>query len=369
MVAISRVIERKLVWLRAGLTGVESDGPSPQSLTLLRDSGLLGTIVPAEYGGLGGDALSSNQVVTGVARVDPSLAIIAFQHFAVSARIADWGTPEQRAQWLPRLAAGTMLAASAWSETGAGADKKSLSTTAVRDATADDWLVTGVKSFATGAGVADLYLILAQTQENAESTSIYGRAGQTFFLIEAGAEGLSTDTGFALDGMRGSATGSVILDRCRVTARGVLGEVGDAPRIISTVRESGATLGAVSAGIAQAAYELAAEHAAKRGAMQQQAVRHRLVDLRAQVEAVEAAVERAGARTGADPGLSTLYSKLFASAAAEEICLQAQRLLGSAGYLRSNPLNRLARDARAVALMGPTNDLCRELVSAGWGQA
>jgi alkylation response protein AidB-like acyl-CoA dehydrogenase len=122
----------------------------------------------------------------------------------------------------------------------------------------------------------------------------------------------------------------------------------------------------VSLGIAETAYRLALAHATRRGLDGQQAVRHRLVDLGARVAAARALVDAAGRRDTAEPGITTLYSKLIASQLSEEILQEAQRLLGSAGFLRDHPVNKLARDARAVGLMGPTNDLCRELVSAPW---
>jgi alkylation response protein AidB-like acyl-CoA dehydrogenase len=347
--------------------GVEehSGEPSAEALTALRASGLTGAVIPVRYGGIGGDATVTNRLVTEVARLDASLAIVLFQHLAVSARISESGSDDQRAELLPRLATGEWLAASAWSESGAGADKKNLSTRAVLDGDGT-WVLTGSKAFTTGAGLADIYLVLAQTDAVTDTTTTYGSAGQTFFLVDAKDPGLRTDLGIDLEGMRTSATGFVQLDGARVGPGGVLGAVGEAPSIISKVRESGATLGAVSVGIAQAAYDEAAAQVSKRGGLDQQVNRHRLVDLRVKVEAARAIVGYAGSRSSDDPGLTTLYSKLFASATAEEVCHQAQNLLGSGGYIRTNPINRLARDARAVALMGPTNDLCRELVSAGW---
>ncbi|MBI3688224.1 MAG: acyl-CoA dehydrogenase family protein [Actinobacteria bacterium] len=339
--------------------------PGPAVLASLRGSSLPGTVIPRSHGGTGGDAVLANGVVAEVARHHPSLAIVLFQHLAVSGRITEWGTPRQRADLLPPLADGTWLAASAWSEPGAGANKRNISTTAVRQPDGS-WLLTGEKNLATGAGLADLYLILARTGAGVGTSGSYGSTDQTFFLVRAGTDGLQTQAGPELEGMRASATGLVRLAGCRVDPQDVLGEIGGAARIIAGVRDSGVTLGAVSVGIAEAAYHLAAEHLTRAGGLADQVSRHRLVDLRVRVEAARAVVEHAGRRTGDDPGLVTLYSKIFASVEAERVCRQAQGLLGSAGYLSSHPINQLARDARAVALMGPTNDLCRELVSASW---
>lgn len=349
--------------------GVEADQPGGghRGLEAVRWSGVAGTAVPREYGGLGGDAVSCNRAVEEVARFDASTAIILFQHLAVTARITDWGTEEQKAAVLPRLASGEWIAASAWSETNAGADKRNLSTTARRSG-GRGWVLDGAKAFTTGAGLADVYLVLAQTSEPAHSTSTYGAAGQSFFLVEGTNRGLFADTSLDLVGMRSSATGFVELHDCEVDDGALLGPLDEAARVIASVRESGATLGAVSVGIARRAVAMAHDHARRRGQMDHQVVRHRLVDLRTQIEAADALVLLAGSRQNEDPGVTTLHSKLYASSMCEAVVAECQRLLGSAGFVRSHPMNQLASDARAVALMGPVNDLCRELISAGWAR-
>jgi alkylation response protein AidB-like acyl-CoA dehydrogenase len=340
-------------------------GSTTVTLSALRTSGVLGILVPTEYGGLGGDAVTANRAIADIARTDPSLAIVAFQHLAVTARIVEWGTTEQHRALLPLLASADWVAASAWSETGAGAAKQNLATVAEQHES-DSWTLSGVKSFVTGAGLADLYLVLAQTACVTDSASTYGSAGQTFFLVPADTPGLDVGRPFDLDGMRASATGTVRLDGCTVGEHCVLGTPGAAATIIASVRESGVTLGAVSLGIAEAAYDIAAKHCRDTGSLAHQVTRNRLVDMTMRLEAIRACIERAGRRESTDPGATTLYSKLYGSSAAEQMCQEALTLLGSAGYARSHPINGLARDARAIGLMGPTNDLCRELVSASW---
>ncbi|WP_327702540.1 acyl-CoA dehydrogenase family protein [Streptomyces decoyicus] len=347
---------------RTALTGE----PDHEVLTDFRKSGLTATAVPAEYGGAGGDAREVNRVVEELATVNPSVAIIAFQHFAVSSRIAEWGTEQQKSDLLPLLADGTHLAASAWSETGAGAAKQNLSSTGTRR-TDGGWELNGAKSFTTGASIADLYLVLVQTEQpDLGPSRAYGAAGQTFFLVTADTPGLVPDLSLDLAGMRGSATGFVSMEQCVVPDANRLGPEGRAAEIIAGVRDSGATLGAVAIGAARAAFDLAVDHAERRGLTERPTVRHRLVDLATRLESARALVERAGARTSSDPGMTTLHSKLYASTAAEEICLDVARMLGSAGYVTSSRLNLLLADARAVALMGPTNDLARELVALTW---
>ncbi|MEU7041419.1 acyl-CoA dehydrogenase family protein [Streptomyces varsoviensis] len=350
--------------------------PDETLLAELGEAGLFGVAVPAAYGGFGGDATLINHVVAQVARVNPSAAIMLFQHYAVSARVEEWGDAAQRARLLPALAKGDLLAASGWSEPGAGAAKKRLNTTAVR-LPDGRWRLDGTKSFTTGAGVAGLYLILARTAEAAESTGAagsthdepdggYGASGQTFFLVPADDEGLRPDQSLDLIGMRGSATGFVSLHGCVVGDEDRLGPLGEATRIIAGVRRTGATLGAVSLGIASALLDLAVEQVSRRPGPPDQVTRFRLVDLATRIEAAHAVIDRSGRRDAADPGLATLHSKLFATETAEQVGVEVARLLGSAGYTVANRVNGLMADARAVAHMGPTNDLCRELVSSTW---
>ncbi|MEV8021310.1 acyl-CoA dehydrogenase family protein [Streptomyces sp. NPDC086554] len=357
--------------LAASAAAADRSGlPDLDAVDALRRTGLLGLSVPYEYGGAGAGPVELNRCVAQIASVNASAAIILFQHYAVSSRIVEQGTPEQHAELLPRLASGEWLAASAWSETGAGADKKRLSTTGHR--TEDGgWVLDGAKSFTTSAGLAGIYLVLVRTGEASALEAGepgYGAAGQTFFLVRGDNPGLFPDTSLPLVGMRGSATGFVSLRNCQVADTDRLGPAGAAASIIAKVRESGATLGAVALGVAQAALECAHEHATAHDLLEHQAVRHRLVDLATEVESARAMVERAGRKDSADPGTTTLHSKLCATAVAERVITGAEQILGSAGYAEAHPVNRYRRDARAVALMGPTNDLCRELVGTPWTQ-
>ncbi|MEU3570275.1 acyl-CoA dehydrogenase family protein [Kitasatospora sp. NPDC036755] len=350
----------------AAARSVSTGLPDGTLLAELGQAGLFGVAVPAAYGGFGGDATLINHVVAQVARANPSAAIMLFQHYAVSARIAEWGDPAQQARLLPALAKGDLLAASGWSEPGVGAAKKRLNTTAQR-LPDGRWRLDGTKSFTTSAGVAGLYLILARTSDAVEdSDAAYGSSGQTFFLIPAEDEGLRPDLSLDLIGMRGSATGFVSLHGCVVDDAYRLGPVGEATSIIASVRRTGATLGAVSLGIASALLDLAVDQVKRRQQPPDAVTRFRLVDLATRIEAAQAVIDRAGRRVAADPGLTTLHSKLFATETAEQVGVEVARLLGSGGYVVANRINALMADARAVAHMGPTNDLCRELVSATW---
>lgn len=347
----------------AAAAAAEADQPAREALEILRGARLFAAPVPHSYGGLGLDAGALNRVVERLAWIDGSLAIVLFQHFAVTTRIADWGIAALRDAVLPRLASGAWLAASAWSETGAGADKRSLATTAVPSANGG-WMLEGAKSFVTGGELAAVILVLATTSAaRGGEAGLYGAPGQSFFIVETALPGVRRERGPDLVGMRGSATGLLALERCELGADALLGPLGEATRVIVSVRMHGLTLGAVAVGLAQRACEMAEEQLLGRGLLRHQATRHRLADLRAQVGAARAMVESVAPATEAERGTLSLQSKIVASERAEAVVADCQRLLGSAGFMRGHAINRIANDVRAVGLMGPTNDLCREILS------
>ncbi|MHC0430261.1 acyl-CoA dehydrogenase family protein [Streptomyces sp. O3] len=368
--------------LRESAAGCAVTGqPDREVLAALRDSGLLSLAVPAEYGGAGGGAPEVNRTVEELATVNPSIALIAHQHYTVTSLIAEWGSRAQRESLLPALADGGQLAASAWSETLADTARTGPRGSAVRR---DDggWTLDGGRAFTAGAHIADVYLVLAATAEGAAEGAGEGPGGgpgegagtgdgpgaqgRTFFLVGADNPGVAVRSSPDLAGMRGSATGLVTLRHCQVPDADRLGPRHGAHRAIAGLRGSGVTLGAVSVGLARAALDLAVGYANRHDLLTGAAFRHRLGDLATRLESARAIVDRAGAGLSPDPELTALYCKVFASTAAEEICLDVARIVGEAGYLAGDVLTRLLADARGVALLGPTNDLCREVLAESW---
>ncbi|MEU5052094.1 acyl-CoA dehydrogenase family protein [Streptomyces sp. NPDC021096] len=342
----------------------EQGRPDPRSLEALRTSGLLSLAVPREYGGVGAGAGAVNDAVRLVAGADASLAIVLFLHCAVTARIARWGTERQKQRYLSAIAAGECLAASVWSEQKAGASKAKLGTQAT-SCGPDTWRVQGNKTFATGAGIADVYLVLAQSSDGGEGG--YGSTAQSLFLVDAGTPGAHAHPGPGLVGMRSSATGFVSFEDCRLPGDAGLGQAAQTPEIIAHPHHLGYTLGAVSTGIARAALDTALRESADRGLLAHQAMRHTLAEVEASVEAAHALVDRAGARAASGGALRlALHAKAFGSTVAESACTRIQQVLGSAAFVATHPVNRLARDARAIAHMGPPTYLCREMAADTW---
>ncbi|GHH43364.1 acyl-CoA dehydrogenase family protein [Lentzea cavernae] len=334
--------------------------PSDEALTALRRAGVLRLPLSADDGGGGASWAEANAVITSLARVDASTAIVVFLHYAALSRIVHWGTPEQRKRLLTAVVDDGMIFASSWSEPGAGASKQKIATSAAPRADGG-WLLDGAKSFTTSAGVAELYLVLAKTGEADGPAGSYGQTNQGLFVVEAARPGFVFDGVLDLAGMRRSATGLIRLDSYVAGPDDALASPADTPAVISHPHTLGLTLGAVGLGVAESAYEIALATAAQRG-LDSPLHRHQLFELHASVSAIRGVVQAATQGDG-DRSRAALTAKVFASERAESICRVAQEFAGSAAFARTHPLNRLAQDARAVTLMGPPNHLCRELVT------
>lgn len=335
------------------------------ALSVLRDSGLLAMTVSEQYGGWGFDTSAANCTIEQVARVNPSIAIMLYLHFAVVSRIETYGSERQKAYWLSRITQDRWLAASAWSEPGSSADKRSLSTTATRSLNGN-WRINGGKTFATSITVADFMVILAQDRSGTPRVSRetgYGRDDQVLFLISTNSPGVDIPRD-AIDmaGMRGSGTGAVQLRDVDADDEAILCLGEKTPMAIGLPHRIGLTLGAVSVGMAQSAYDIALDHVARKKMVRDEAVQRQLARIEINVEAARSMVRVLPHEAKGDPRLA-YQVKVFTSTTACEVCLQIKEIIGSAGYLRENDINRISHDADAVVHMGPPNHLCISLLA------
>lgn len=346
---------------------------SEASVAALRDSGLLAMMVPEEHGGLGWDAAAANAVIEEVAHADPSIAIMLYLHCAVVARIDAYGSPAQRKRWLEHVSRDRWIAVSAWSEPGSTADKRVLSTTAARDS-AGDWIVTGGKTFATSATVADFFIVLVQLPPGGQATpgdaGGYGGSSQGLVLIPASAPGVSVpqDT-MDLAGMRGSGTGMAEFRDVVVGDSDLLCQYEQTGPAMQLPHNLGLTLGAVSVGAAQYAFDLALSHLSARDRLADAEIRVQLARLAVAIEAARSMVSDLGASAPCQSTAPAYAVKVFASTTSQDVCAAVRSLLGSAGYLRGHEINRVSRDCDAVMHMGPPNYLCLSVLGSQLGQS
>lgn len=354
-----------LVTLRAEAGDDTGGHPGDNVLDALRDSGVLRLPVPAEYGGLGADWTDANAVIAGLARADASVAIIVFLHYAAVSRMTTYGSEEQRKRFLTAVARDGRIFASSWSEPGADAAKQKIATTAVPRADGC-WELNGAKTFTTGAGVADHYLVLARTGEEDAAPGSYGRPDQGIFVVDSTRPGFTVDGVLDLSGMRRSATGLIRLDGYLTEPGDVLIHSRETPAVIGHPHTLGLTLGAVALGIAEEAHDTAIDIGRRRSLLGNPLYRHHVFELGSRLAAIRGVVESATRADGDRTG-HALTAKVFASETAEVVCRGAQELAGSSAFSRNHSLNRLSQDARALTLMGPPNYLCRELVATHLG--
>lgn len=323
---------------------------------------------PPEYGGLSGSALTLNVAIEEIARVCATSALILAVQALGGYPIILAGTPEQKARWLPDLAAGRTLCAYALSEPGAGSDPAGMETRALRRG--DDYVLRGSKMWITHGTVADVITVFAKTDPEQRSRGI------SAFVIEDARHtpGLVATEIKGKLGIRGSPTAELHLDDVVVPARNRLGEEGDGFRLALRVLDrSRPGVAAQALGIAQGALDCAVAYAKERHQFGRpiadfQGVQFMLADMEAQVQAARALVYHASTlidRRSPDVTHAAAIAKLVASDAAMRVTTDAVQILGGYGYVRDFPVERMMRDAKITQIYEGTNQIQRVVIARG----
>jgi acyl-CoA dehydrogenase len=326
--------------------------------------GLFPLLVPAEYGGSLDGAFRSVTlciVREELARTCPAAEeLFAIQGLG-SYPILLAGTDGQRRGWLPALAAGDRVPAFALTEPDAGSDAGAITTAAERDGA--DWVLTGTKRFISNAPVADLYVVFARTGPEP------GTRGLSAFVVPGDAPGLG---GRPLHTIAPHVIGELWFDRCRLPADHLLGAPGDGWRIaMGTLDVFRASVGAQAVGLAQAALELALDHARRRrqfgrAIAEFQAIQGKLADMATEIAAARLLVYSAARLRDGGAARVTLESamaKLFATEVAHRVVDHAVQIHGGAGVLRGSPVERLYREVRAPRIYEGTSEIQRLIIA------
>ncbi|MBA2615314.1 MAG: acyl-CoA dehydrogenase family protein [Actinobacteria bacterium] len=333
---------------------------------LFRENDLLGLPFEERYGGTGTGTLTLLVAVEEISKACATTGLILAVQELGSLALKLAGTKEQKARWVPRLASGEWLAAYALTEAGSGSDSAAMRTTARRDG--DGYVLNGGKRFITNAGVAGLYTVFAKTDPEG------GHSGISCFVVEADATGLEVGRIEPKMGIRGSTTGEIFLNDCRVQAGNLIGEEGEgfklAMRILDRSRPG---IGAQALGIAQGATDYALEYAKSRETMGKPIAEHQLIaaklaDMETKCEAARGLLYRYGllADEGADgPELTkaSAMAKLHCSDVAMEVTTEAVQVLGGYGYIKEYPVERMMRDAKITQLYEGTNEIQRLVIA------
>jgi alkylation response protein AidB-like acyl-CoA dehydrogenase len=358
-----RRIAQEQIAPRAG--EIDRSGEYPHDVRrLLAEQDILGLPFAAEYGGMGTGTLMLQIAVEEIAKVCASSALILMIQELGSLPLTLFGSEELKQAWLPRLASGQCTPAFALSEPEAGSDPASMRTFAVQEG--DEWVINGTKNWITNAGVADYYVVFAKTDR--ENNRI------TAFLVEADRPGFSIGSYEHKLGIKGSPTGSPVLEDVRVPAGNVIGTVGKGLSVaLGTLERTRLGAAAQAVGIAQGATDFANQYAKERIAFgepinRMQGIQFKLADMETGTAAARELLYKACAmcdrpQRPVDLPKYTSMAKLFASDNAMKVTLEAIQVLGGYGYVNDYPVERMMRDAKITQIYEGTNEIQRVVIA------
>ncbi len=327
----------------------------------LAELGLMGIHVPEEYGGSALDYVAYAMVVEELSRACASTGVLVSAHTSlVVDPILKYGTEEQKKKYLVPLAKGEKIGAHAMTEPGAGTDVTSISTTAKRDG--DYYILNGTKHFITNAREADIFLVFAMTDKEKK------HKGMSAFIVEKGTPGFEVTKYEHKLGIRGSSTGELVFEDCRIPAENLLGEEGQGFYIAMYCYDGGRVgIAAQAVGIAQAAFEEAVEFAKTRVQFGQpivnfQAIQFKLADMATLIEAARLLYLKAAWLK--DQGVPSFYkvsamAKLFASDVAMRVTREAIQVHGGYGFTTDYDVERHYRDAKITEIYEGTAEAQR----------
>ena len=327
--------------------------------------GLLGLVIPEEYGGAGVDAISAAIAIEELGWGCGSTALAIAAHNGLgTAPIALFGSETQKQQYLPLAASGkSKLAALALTEPGAGSDLQGIQTRARRQGT--EWEISGSKAWCTNASIADYIIVLARTDPDGGSRSL------SMFIVPTNTPGLHIAPAEKKMGLKGSPTHMLTLEGLRVPAANLLGPEGHGLRQTLAALDGGrVSIGALAVGLAQSAYEAALTYAKERQAFgkpiaEHQAIQWMLADAASEIQSARLMVYYAAwqKQLGRPYSREAAMAKLIATEMAERVCRNAIQVHGGYGYSREYPVELTYRDARLMTIGEGTSEIQRMVIA------
>jgi alkylation response protein AidB-like acyl-CoA dehydrogenase len=321
------------------------------------EAGLMGVLIPREYGGAGLDALAFAICIEELAQACASTSVIVDVHTSVGSEpILLFGTEEQKRKWLPRLASGEVLGAFALTEPAAGSDAASLQASARR--TGDGYVLNGTKIFITNVGRAGLYIVFARSGPEERA------AGVSAFLVPAAAPGVRVGQVFRKMGLNGSPTGELVLEDVAVPAENRLGAEGQGFTVAMRALDSGRIgISGQALGIAQAAVDESRAVLAGRG--REQGDEFLLADMATRLESARLLAYHAAwlCSRGRPFTRQASMAKLHCTDTAMQVALDAAQLAGEEGTFSGSPFERHVRDAKALQIYEGSNQVQRMVIA------
>jgi len=330
----------------------------------LGNLGLMGVLVPAEYGGSGFGYNEYITVVSEISKVCGSIGLSVAAHNSLcTGHIMYHGSEEQKRKYLPKLATAEWIGAWGLTETGTGSDAGGMNTTAVKDG--DYWVLNGSKNFITHAISGDVAVVIVRTGEKGDSH------GMSAFIIEKGTPGFMSGKKENKLGMRASETAELIFNNCRVHNDQLIGKEGEgfiqAMKILDGGRIS---IGSLGLGIAKGAYEAALKYSKEREQFGQpiskfQAIAFKLADMATEIEASELLLYHAAdlKERGEKLTKESAMAKYYSSEVAVSVSTEAVQIFGGYGYTKDFPVEKFYRDSKLCTIGEGTSEIQKLVIS------
>tara|TARA_B110000444_G_scaffold261270_1_gene312251 strand:- start:1929 stop:3068 length:1140 start_codon:yes stop_codon:yes gene_type:complete len=356
-----RILPNRMIW-------DESQTFPRELFSEMGEIGLMGMLVPEKYGGAGLGYVEYKIAIEEISRVCGSVGLSMAAHNSLcTGHILQFGSEEQKAKYLPKLASAEWIGAWGLTEANTGSDAMRMSCVAEKDG--EHWVINGTKNWITHGTVGDVAVVLVRTGDLLDSHGI------TAFVVERGTQGFTGGKKENKLGMRCSETTEMVFDNCRVHESQILGEVGEGFVQAMKVLDGGRiSIGSLGLGIAQGAYDTAREYAKEREQFGKpiarfQAIAFKLADMAVTIEAADLLLLKACElkNNGQPCTLASSMAKYETSEVAVRVATDAVQVLGGYGYTKDFPAEKFYRDSKLCTIGEGTSEIqklviARELV-------
>ncbi len=330
----------------------------------LGELGLMGVLVPQEYGGSGFGYLEYVTAIVELSKFDGGIGLSMAAHNSLcTGHILQHGSEEQKNKWLPKLASAEWIGAWGLTEPNTGSDAGNMRTTAKQDG--DHWVLNGAKNFITHGKSGDIAVVIVRTGEKGDSH------GMTAFAVERGTPGFSAGKKEDKLGMRSSETAEMIFEDCRVHKDNMIGNVGEGFIQSMKVLDGGRiSIASLSLGIAEAALIAAIDYSKERHQFNKpissfQGISFKLADMATRLEAAQLLTFKAASMKNAGQNVNKIsaMAKYHASEAAVALSLDAVQIFGGYGYIKDFPVEKYYRDSKLCTIGEGTSEIQKLVIS------